>query len=108
MNASTRARNRSPVSSAASIVVGWVVLTVCVPSPVAADVRIRFVNGRDLVAREHWFAGTQTWFTAGRGTVGVPRAFVAAIEPVDAGREIGGDAEAVNAAPRLVAPDGVR
>lgn len=80
----------------------------CVPSPVAADVRIRFVNGRELVAREHWFAGAQTWFTAGRGTVGVPRAFVAAIEPVSARRAIGGGAEAVNAAPQLVGPDAVR
>lgn len=70
--------------------------------------RIRFANGRDRIVREHWFAGTQTWFSARRGTVGVPRAFVAAIEPVDVRREIRGDEKAVNAEPKLVAPDPVR
>lgn len=108
MKASTRARNRSAVSFAAWIVVGWIVLTVSMPSPVAAEIRIRFVNGRDLIAREYWFAGTQTWFTAGRGTVGVPREFVAAIEPVDARRGIGGGEKTVNATPRVVAPEAVR
>ena len=108
MNARTRARSRSAMSSVVRSVVGWIVITLCVPTEVAADVRIRFVNGRDMIVREHWYAGTQTWFTKGRGTIGVPHAFVAAIEPVDAPRGIGGGEKAVNAAPRLVAPDSVR
>jgi len=84
------------------------VITLCLASPAGADVRIRFVNGRDLIVREHWFAGTQTWFSAGRGTVGVPRAFVAAIEPVDVRKGIGNEEKAVNAGPTLVAPESVR
>ena len=108
MNASTRARKDSAAWSVVSVVVGWIVITLCLPSPAGADVRIRFANGRDMIVREHWFAGTQTWFSAGRGTVGVPRAFVAAIEPVDVRREIGGGEKAVNAEPTLVAPGSVR
>lgn len=108
MNARTRARKESAAWSLVSVVVGWVVITLCLPSPVGADVRIRFANGRDLIVREHWFAGTQTWFSAGRGAVGVPRAFVAAIEPVDVRRAIGGGEKAVNAEPTLVAPGSVR
>jgi hypothetical protein len=104
MKSSTRARTWSAVS----IVGGWVLLTVCLSSPAAADVRIRFVNGRELIVREYWFAGAETRFSAARGTVGVPRAFVAAIEPVGVRRGIGGGENAVNAPPRLVAPGSVR
>jgi hypothetical protein len=73
-------------------------LTFGSPCPAAADVLVRFENGRELVVREHWFAGTQVLFTHGRGTVGVPRAFVASIEAVG-GPGIGGGREAVNATP---------
>jgi hypothetical protein len=82
-------------------------LTLVSPESVAADVRIKFVNGRELIVSQHWFVGTQTWFTSGRGTVGVPRDFVAAIEAVDSGRPIGGSEKPVNA-PSLVAPESIR
>jgi hypothetical protein len=82
-------------------------LTFGSPHPAAAEVLLRFVNGRELVVHEHWFEGTQVWFTQSRGTVGVPRAFVAAIEAVAAPRGIGGGQEAVNATP-LVAPTPIR
>jgi len=68
---------------------------------------VRFVNGREIVVREHWFVGAQLLFTHGRGTVGVPRDFVAAIEAVDSQREIGGGRKTVNARP-LVAPEPIR
>jgi hypothetical protein len=77
--------------------VAW--LTFGSPCPAAADVLVRFENGRELVAREHWFAGTQLLFTHGRGTVGIPRAFVASIEAVSAERGIGGSRGTVNATP---------
>ena len=108
MKSKTRARKESAASSVLSVVVGWIVITLCLPSPAGAEVRIRFTNGRDMIVREHWFAGTQTWFSASRGMVGVPRAFVAAIEPVDVPRGIGGREKAVNATPTLVAPEPVR
>lgn len=77
-------------------------------SPAVGDVRVRFVNGRELVVREHWFAGSQVWFTRQRGAVGVPRTFVAAIEAVDAqSPAIGSDPRPVNA-PTLVAPGSIR
>jgi hypothetical protein len=77
------------------------------PDRAGAEVLVRFVNGREVIAREHWFEGTRVLFTYGRGTVGVPRALVAAIEAVGATREIGGSPQAVNAAP-LVAPQSIR
>jgi hypothetical protein len=89
------------------VVSGMAWVTFGSPHPAAADVRVRFVNGRELVAREHWYAGTQVWFTHGRGTVGVPRGLVASIAAVDAPRGIGGSLEAVNATP-LVAPTPIR
>ncbi|MEB2284393.1 MAG: hypothetical protein OZ922_06940 [Myxococcales bacterium] len=84
----------------------WFTL-VSVP-PAAADVRVRFVNGRELVVREHWFAGSQVWFSRDRGAVGVPLTLVAAIEAVDAqGPAIGSYPRPVNA-PTLVAPEPIR
>jgi len=77
------------------------------PDPAGAEVLVRFVNGREIVAREHWFAGAQVLFTHGRGIVGVPRDFVAAIEAVRSQREIGGGRNAVNVTP-LVAPEPIR
>ena len=64
---------------------------------------MRFVNGRDIVVRGHWIAGSQMLFTHKLGTFGVPRELVAAIEPLPAAKKIGGASEAVNA-PTLVAP----
>jgi hypothetical protein len=77
------------------------------PDPAGAEVLVRFVNGREILAREHWFESSQVLFTCGRGTVGVPRELVAAIEAVGATREIGGGRKAVNA-PTLVAPESFR
>lgn len=79
-----------------------------------ADVVVRFVNGREILAREHWFVGDRVSFTHGGGTVAVPRTFVVAIEAVGAQRQIGaqkqigGGPKPVNAAPALVAPDPIR
>jgi hypothetical protein len=82
-------------------------LTLGSPRPAAADVRVRLVNGRELVVRQHWFADGHVWFTHGRGTVGVPRALVASIEAVGVSRAIRGGSEPVNAEP-LVAPSPIR
>ncbi len=77
-------------------------------SPVSAEESIvRFVNGREIVVRGHWVAGSQMLFTHKLGTLGVPRALVAAIEPLPAAKKIGGAPEAVNAPP-LVAPEAFR
>jgi hypothetical protein len=81
--------------------------TVALPDSAGAEALVRFINGREIVVREHWFDGAQILFTHGRGTVGVPREFVAAIEPVDSARGIGGGPRAVNA-PTLVAPEPIR
>ena len=106
MNASMRVRNRRPRSLVIWVVsaVSW--LTLGSPDRAGAEALVRFVNGREIVVREHWFVGAQVLFTHGRGTVGVPRDFVAAIEVV-AQKGIGGSREAVNAKP-LVAPDQIR
>ncbi|MEO6027899.1 MAG: hypothetical protein ABIR79_13630 [Candidatus Binatia bacterium] len=69
---------------------------------------MRFVNGREIVAREHWFVGDRVSFTHAGGTVAVPRTFVVAIEAVGAQRQIGGGPKPVNALPALVAPDPIR
>jgi hypothetical protein len=82
-------------------------VTLGLPGAAGAEVLVRFVNGREIVAREHWIVGAQVWFTRGRGAVGVPRDFVAAIEAVDSAREIRGGPKAVNATP-LVAPEPIR
>jgi hypothetical protein len=84
--------------------VSW--LTLGSPDRAGAEALVRFVNGREIVVREHWFVGAQVLFTHGRGTVGVPRDFVVAIEAV-AQKGIGGSREAVNAKP-LVAPEPIR
>ena len=106
MNASMRVRNRLSTSLVIWVVSGVSWLTLGSPDSAGAEALVRFVNGREIVVREHWFVGTQVLFTLGRGTVGVPRDFVAAIEVV-AQREIGGSPEAVNAKP-LVAPEPIR
>lgn len=107
MNASTRARNWRAIALMVSSVAGMFWLTLGLPDPAEAEVLVRFVNGREIVVREHWFDGAQVLFTHGRGTVGVPRDFVAAIEAVGSQRAIGGDRKAVNAPP-LVAPESIR
>ena len=99
MNPSTRFCSRRALASVVSLVSSVAWLTFGSPYPAAADALVRFENGRELVVREHWFAGTQVLFTHGRGTVGVPRTFVASIEAVGAQRGIGGGREAVNATP---------
>ena len=81
--------------------------TLFVPDTAGAEALVRFVNGREIVVREHWCEGTQVLFTTGRGTVGVPRELVAAIGAVDSARGIGGGRKAVNAPP-LVAPEAIR
>ena len=83
----------------------WLILES--PNPASAEVLVRLVNGREIVAREHWFAGAQVLFTHGRGTVGVPRSFVATIEAVGLQGGIGGGRNAVNVKP-LVAPEPIR
>src|SRR5262245_58287238 len=103
MKASTRSCNWRAVSAGVSLVSGIAWVTFGSARPAAADVVVRFTNGREVVVREHWFAGTQVLFTHGRGTVGVPREFVASIAAVGAGRAIGGGREPVNATP-AVAP----
>ena len=107
MNASTRVRKRRPRSLMIWVVsaVSW--LTLGSPDRAGAEALVRFVNGREIIVREHWFVGAQVLFTHGRGTVGVPRDFVVAIEAVTSQREIGGSSEAVNAKP-LVAPEPIR
>ena len=84
--------------------VSW--LTLGSPDRAGAEALVRFVNGREIVVREHWFVGAQVLFTHGRGTVGVPRDFVVAIEVVTQ-KGIGGSREGVNAKP-LVAPEPIR
>ena len=101
------ARMRSSKTRALSVAGLVLSLTVGSASSVAAEVLVRFVNGRDVVAREHWFEGTELRFTQGRGTVGVPRALVAAIVPLASSRKIGGVPGGVNATP-LVAPGPIR
>jgi hypothetical protein len=79
-----------------------------VASPAAADDAIvRFVNGREIVVRGHWMAGSQMLFAHKLGTIGVPRELVVAIEPLPPARKIGGGPQAVNATP-LVAPEPFR
>lgn len=109
MKSSTRPRS---ARSAASVVWGVSMMFVSVTfgsaSLARADVLVRLVTGREILVREHWFAGSQVWFTRERGAVGVPRELVAAIEAVDAqGRGIGAGPRPVNAAP-LVAPEPIR
>jgi hypothetical protein len=72
-----------------------------------ADAVVRFVNGREIVVREHWEAGSRLLFSHKLGTIGVPREFVAAILPLAPSRKIGGTPEAVNATP-LVAVEPFR
>ena len=106
MNASTRVRSwraRSVIWAVSGMC--WLMLES--PDPAGAEVLVRFVNGREIVVREHWVAGAQVLFTHGRGTVGVPRDFVAAIEAVGPQRGIGGVRNAVNVTP-LVAPEPIR
>ena len=100
-------------SARSTVIVSWWLssmawLTLGSPRAAAADVLLRFVNGREVVVREHWFAGSQVWFTHQRGAVGVPRTFVAAIETVGAQRGIGGGPRPVNAPTPLVAPESIR
>ena len=104
MNARIRVRNWRAISLAVWFVVGMSWLTLGLPDPAGAEALVRFVNGREIVVREHWLVGAQVWFTHGRGAVGVPRDFVAAIEAVGSQREIGGSRKTVNATP-LVAPE---
>lgn len=106
MKASTRVRNRRPRSLVIWVVSALSWFTLGSPDRAGAEALVRFVNGREIVVREHWFVGAQVLFTHGRGTVGVPRDFVVAIEAVTQ-REIGGSSEAVNAKP-LVAPEPIR
>ena len=106
MKASRRLRNRRSTSLVIWVVSGVSWLTLGSPDWAGAEALVRFVNGREIVVREHWFVGTQVLFMLGRGTVGVPRDFVAAIDVV-AERAIGGRPEAVNATP-LVAPEPIR
>ena len=66
--------------------------------PARATVILRFVNGREIAARDYWCAGQWLMFTRSDGTVGVPIAFVAGIELPT---EIGGRKATVNEARRL-------
>ena len=112
MNASTRSRS---AWSAAAWALSWGVamaglvscLTVLSAVRAEADVVVRLTNGREIVAREHWFVRDSVSFTHGGGTVTVPRASVAAIVAVGAERQIGGGRKPVNA-PALVAPEPFR
>jgi hypothetical protein len=88
-----------------------VVMLVVFSAPsVRAEAIVRFVNGREVVVREYWVAGSElrfTWRRGSIGTIGVPRTFVAAIEPLAPARKIGGTSPTVNATP-LVAPTAFR
>ena len=108
MQSEIRVRSVRSIVLAAFVVSTMAWITFGSPRAALADVLVRFVNGRELVVREHWFAGSQVWFTHQRGAVGVPCAFVAAIAAVDAGRGIGGAPPPVNAATPLVAPTSIR
>jgi hypothetical protein len=112
MNASTR--SRSAWSAAVGVLalgveMAGLVSCVTVLSAVRAeaDVVVRLTNGREIIAREHWFVQNSVSFTHGGGTVTVPRASVAAIVAVGAVRQIGGGPKPVNA-PELVAPEPFR
>ena len=107
MNASTRVRNWRAISPMVWSVAGMFWLTLGLAASAGAEALVRFVNGREIVVREHWFEGAQVLFTHGRGTVGVPRDFVVAIEAVDSQRAIGGSRKTVNAPP-LVAREPIR
>jgi hypothetical protein len=90
-----------------SFVSGVTACIVAAPSPLEADIVVRLVNGREIVAREHWYAGSRMSFTAGRGTVTVPRSMVAAIEARVPAAKIGVAPQTVNATP-LVASESFR
>src|SRR5215203_605438 len=119
MKARTRRRSAWSWSATALSSGAWVAalvswLTLASPLRADADVVVRFVNGREILAREHWFVGDRVSFTHGGGTVAVSRAFVVAIEDVGAQRQmgaekqIGGGVKPVNASPALVAPNPIR
>jgi tetratricopeptide (TPR) repeat protein len=74
--------------------------TVASPRSASADAIIRLVNGRELAVEDYWFAGGQVMFSRARGTVGLPRALVAAIGDAPPPANIGGRGNPVNA-PRL-------
>ena len=61
--------------------------------PGRATLILRFVNGREIAARDYWYAGQWLMFTRPDGTAGVPLAFVAGIELLT---EIGGREVTVN------------
>lgn len=65
--------------------------------PVGADATIHFRNGRAVVVRDYWYAGDRLMFSRGRGTVGVPRAFVTALVETPPPSNIGAASGGVNA-----------
>ena len=74
------------------------------PTPAETGTTIRFRNGREVVVREYWSAGDRLMFSHARGTVGVPREFVAAIVEAPPAANIGAGLGAVNARRRLSQP----
>ena len=105
MKARTRARSWEAIVAGMSLVI----MSMTMPFAAAADADavVRFVNGREMVVRGHWAAGSQILFTHKLGTIGVPREFVAAIEPLRPAKKIEAAPQPVNATP-LVAPDPFR
>ncbi len=64
--------------------------------PAGAEVTIHFRNGRAIVVRDYWYAGKWLMFWRERGTVGVPRAFVAALVETPPPATIGAAPQGVN------------
>lgn len=107
MNASTRARRLEAMVGMVGLMSSVVMLLAASSPAAAAEAIVRFTNGREMVVRDHWIAGSQMLFTHKLGTIGVPSAFVVAIQPLPPARKIGGTSGAVNARP-LVAPHAFR
>jgi len=103
MNARMRAVRPRAVSTAVVSALLGAMITLGQPSLADADTAILFCNGRDVVAREYWFAGDWLMFSRAQGMVGVPRSFVAALVDTPSGAKIGAALRAVNVGPCLSA-----